>query len=164
MQILVELEKLIDIEIQTFDGIEKKLLEKKETIIKGQADRLKTVDLQLIEYHKKLEQIVIHKKLINKEFGDENKTLSEIIKDIQDKNIAKRFENKKTIINAKTKKIQSLNEIIQELIQHALKLIEGSVLVIAEAFNPEGRINYDSQGRKQSGSSPMKISSIIEEA
>jgi hypothetical protein len=164
MQILLELEKLIDIEIQTFDGIEKKLLEKKETIIKGHADRLKTVDLQLLEYHKKLEQIVVHKKLINKEFGDENKTLSEIIKGIQDKNIAQRFENKKTIINTKTKKIQRLNEVIQELIQHALKLIEGSVLVIAEAFNPEGRINYDSQGRKQSGSSPMKTSSIIEEA
>lgn len=166
MGIYLELEQLLDIEIQTFDEIEKTLAEKKSILVKGEPNKLKPIDEQLIEYNKKLETILIKKTSINKELGDEKQTLSALINNIQDTSTANRLTEKKLTINSKTKKIEMLNSTITELIKHALNLIENSVLSIAEALNPKSNIQnvYNQQGKRNNENRSITFSSIVEDA
>ncbi|MFA6989187.1 MAG: flagellar export chaperone FlgN [Candidatus Gastranaerophilaceae bacterium] len=165
MEILLELEQILDNQIQTFEKLEEKLTEKKTTIIKGDVKSLKVIDEQILSYSNDLKQILESRKLINKKLGDENKSLNQIIKEIEDKDIARRLENKRTILNDKVKKITNLNAIAQELIKHAMNLVKGTILIIAKALNPQkGQGAYDRRGHKNNTDLPSSISSVIKEA
>lgn len=165
MELLLELEKNLDNQIQTVEKLEEKLAEKKTIIIKGDAKSLKNIDEQILSYSSDLAQLLEYRKHINKKLGDENKSLSDIIKEIEDKCIAQRLENKRRILTDKIKKINKLNIIGQELIKHAMNLIQGTVSIIAKALNPQtGKGAYDRRGQKSGKDLIPAISSMVREA
>lgn len=164
MEILLELEKNIDNQIQTFEKLEQKLEEKKTSIIKGHVKNLKNIDDEILCYSNDLKKVIERRKFINKKFGNENKPLSQIIQEIEDKNIAQRLENKRLILKNKAQKITKLNTIAQELTKHAMNLIKGTISIIAKTLNPQtGKAAYDRRGHKNNQDIIPAVSSVIRE-
>ena len=165
MEKVVELNNILDEEIKFCEKFEELLLHKKELLIHSKATALKEFDEKIYDAQKKLQQISENKLNITKKFGNEKMKLSEIIKTIENKNIAQELELKRKKIQISAQKITLLNKIINSLIEHSLKMIDGSILAIANAIaatQTKGDY-YNGYGTKERQAG-MTISAIIEDA
>lgn len=165
MKIIIELEKLLDSEINTYEEIENNLKEKREFLVKGDMEGLKKADERILEYNTRMEDIIKDRLELNKKLGSEGLTLSSIIKRTTDRSAAKRIEDRKNKINSIAKNIEVHNLAITELIKHALKLVEGSIGGLAQALNPQKSelATYSNVGRTGGNNSDSQLSSIVKE-
>lgn len=165
MKKVLELNNILDEEIKFCEKFEELLLQKKELLIHSKATSLKNFDEKIYEAQKKLQEITENRRSITKSFGNENLKLSEIINSIQDKNLANELDSKRKKIQISAQKITLINKVINSLIEHSLKVIDGSILAIANAIaatQTKGDY-YNSYGTKEQQEG-MTISAIIEDA
>ncbi|MDD3593138.1 MAG: flagellar export chaperone FlgN [Candidatus Gastranaerophilales bacterium] len=164
MKKVIELNQIIDNEIQICKEFDEILEAKKEAIMKSKVTELAQFDAKIVEYHKKLKEISVTRKLVNKKFGNENLYLSQIISLIEDKSEATKIKEKRNVIRNITQKIELNNKIINSLIDHSLKIIDGSILAIAMALS-NGDLQSKVYGQKGEKIQNNDIkSSIVEEA
>ena len=165
MDKVLELNNILDEEIKFCTKFEDLLVQKKDVVIHTKAARLKEFDEQIYAAHKKLETLAQNRKNIAAKFGNENLKLSEIIKNIQDEQTAKTLENKRKQLQNSITKITLLNKVINSLIEHSLKMIDGSIATIANAMaktQTKGDY-YNGYGEKQK-QEIHTLSAIIEDA
>ena len=165
MEKILELNKILDEEIKFCEDFEELLLQKKELVMHSKVLQLKAFDEKIYAAQKRLEQISQNRSLITQKFGDENAKLSEIIKSIPNKVEANKLEEKRKKIQVSTQKITLINKIINSLIEHSLKIIDGSIFSIAAAIEKSQTKGdyYNNLGTKQKQET-MTLSAIIEDA
>lgn len=165
MEKVIELNNILDEEINFCEKFEELLLHKKELLIHSRATSLKEFDEKIYEAQKRLQQISENRLNITKKFGNENMKLSEIINSLEDKKIAQELEVKRKKIQISAQKITLINKIINSLIEHSLKMIDGSILAIANAISATQTKGdyYNGYGIKERQEG-MTISAIVEDA
>lgn len=165
MNKVLELNNILEEEIKFCEKFEELLLQKKDMVIHTKVSRLKEFDDQIYEAQKKLETLAQNRKSITAKFGNENLKLSDIIKNIEDKVSAQTLEEKRQKIQYSIKKITLLNKVINSLIEHSLKMIDGSISAIANAMAQSQSKGdyYNGYGEKQKQQGAT-LSAIIEDA
>ena len=165
MDKVLELNSILDEEIKFCANFEELLVQKKEMVIHTQASRLKEFDEQIYAAHKKLESLTQNRKNITSKFGNKNLKLSEIISNINDKQAAQKLEAKRKHLENSIKRITLLNKVINSLIEHSLKMIDGSIATIANAMAKSQTKGdyYNGYGEKQK-QEIHTLSAIIEDA
>src|ERR1035437_2818471 len=132
-----EFEKVLDKEINVYLKIEKCVLEKKQSLVVGDLKKLKVIDFELNKYSALAKKLEEERNKVTSSFDKNNLTLKEIIEKIEEKEKRDRLttlrEKLKKIVNS----VKSHNDINVKLIEHALKMLELSVLAIAKALIPE---------------------------
>ncbi|MCK7521074.1 MAG: flagellar protein FlgN [Ignavibacteriales bacterium] len=161
---IIELEKILDQEIQAYSALEKYIIDKKDSLISGNIDQLRSIDTEIEHLNSKMLELESKRKLVNSSIGNENLTLKEIIEKIEkeDKTKAERFSNIRDNMKNLSENIQKQNNINLQLIEHSLKMLENSVTSIAKALMPE-MSSYNNIGKKDN-SNNISVSSIIREA
>ncbi len=161
---IIELEKLLDNEIEAYSQIEQFIVDKKESLIKGDLENLRYADSNIEKFSSVINKLESKKNEITSKLGNENITLSEIISRIEneDKQQAVRLYKSKEKIGMLVKNIHRQNNINMELINHSMKLIESTVMLISNALMPEVT-GYNNLGKTNKHNSNVGISSIIEE-
>lgn len=165
MEKVLELNNILDEEIQFCEKFEELLLQKKELLIHSKATALKDFDERIYEAQAKLQQITQNRLNVTKKFGNEQMKLSEIIGSLEDKTAARELEIKRKKIQISAQKISLINKVINSLIEHSLKVIDGSILAIANAIaatQTKGDY-YNGYGIKERQEG-MTISAIVEDA
>ena len=166
MNRFIELENQIDKEINAYLELNGYLDEKKQFLIKSDIKNLEIIDLKILELNKKLQEIFEERISVNKEFGDEKIILKQIIANVKDYNLHERLQSKYLKIKEIAKEIKRKNEINQILINHSLKIIEGTVKTIADTLNPIQVIEneYTKQGKLKVKQMQNVKSAIVKEA
>ena len=158
---VVELEKLLDQEIESYSKLESYIVEKKNSLIKGDIEKLKYIDIEIEKFNSVISKLEGKKNQISKKFGDENLTLKEIIERIDNDAESKRLLNSREKLLNIVNNVQKQNKTNKELLKHALKLVENSINIIANVLIPECSA-YNNYGKANKASA--KISSIVQEA
>ena len=165
MDKIIELNRILDEEIQFCEKFESLLLQKKELLIHAKAKQLKEFDDKIYEAQKRLQELNENRINITKQFGNAKMNLSDIINELSDKNAAKELETKRKKIQIFAQKISIINKVINSLIEHSLKMIDGSIFAIANAMSQSQSKGdyYNGHGEKQQQQG-VTLSAIIEEA
>ncbi len=165
MDRILELNNVLDEEIKFCEKFEELLLAKKDVLIHSKPMMLKEFDDKIYEAQKKLAQLTESRRNITQKFGNENTKLSDIIKQISNPTEAKQLEEKRKKIQLFAEKIQITNKVINSLIEHSLKLIDGSIFTIAKAIaKTQNKGDYYNLYGKKEKQEVATISAIIEEA
>lgn len=165
MEKVLELNKILDEEIDFCEKFENLLSQKKEILVHSKVDKLKDFDEKIYDAQKRLQELNLSRINISKEFGDGNVNLSDIIKTIDDKKLANELETKRKKIQVFAQKIAIMNKVINSLIEHSLKMIDGSILAIASAIKTSQTKGdyYNKLGVKEE-QHLRTLSAIIEDA
>ncbi len=165
MDKILELNKVLDEEIKFCEKFEELLLQKKELLIHSKANKLREFDDRIYEAQKKLRELNENRIKITQKFGNERTKLSDIIKELEDQNTAKELDIKRKKIQIFAQKITIINKVINALIEHSLKMIDGSILSIANAMaqaqSKDDYYNIHGEKHRHEGST---LSAIIEDA
>jgi len=165
MEKVLELNQILDKEIEFCENFESLLLQKKELLIHSKANELKAFDNRIYDAQKQLKEINDTRINISKKFGNGDMKLSEIIKNIEDKATARELELKRKKIQAFAQNITVTNNVINSLIEHSLKLIDGSIYSIATAMaSTQTKGDYYNKNGAKEQQNLSTISAIIEEA
>lgn len=142
---ILELEKILEQEINACSQLEKYITDKNELLVKGDIEGLIKTDKELEKYNEAV------KKLEEKR--------QEIYPDRHPPQLKTQVDKLKTkLIN-----IEKLNNINAELLNHSLKIIEGSILSITKVLVPESS-SYNRKGKVKQEETTQAISSVIHEA
>lgn len=155
---ILELEKILNQEIETYSKLEECINGKKESLIKGDIEKLGAVDVELEKYNivvKKLEEK-------RKQIYPDNLTLREIIERIENREQASKISFLREKIKTSVINIQKQNTINNELLKHSLKIVENSINFIANALIPEGSA-YNQKGASKTRKSLSGLSSVNHE-
>lgn len=164
MQIEIkELEAVLNQEIEAYSKLEQYILDKKDSLIKGDIDKLKNIDFELEKYSNVVEKLELKRSEINSKTGNENLTLKEIINRIESEEQSQKLSNMRSKLKNLVSNIQKQNRINALLIDHSLKLVEHTVVSIANVLIPESSA-YNNMGKIKSNTNKEGVSSIIEEA
>ena len=165
MDKLIELNEALDKELEFCENFENLLLQKKELLIHSKASKLKEFDDKIIDAQTQLKILNDNRIRISKQFGENNPSLSEIIKNLNDKAVAIELEQKRKKLQIFSQKIGIINKIVNTLIEHSLKLIDGNIEAIAKAMASKQTKGdyYNDQGMK-SEQHLAPLSAIIEDA
>lgn len=155
---IFELEKILNQEIEAYSKLEEYINGKKEYLIKGDIAKIKTVDIELEKYNGIIEKLEEKRK----EIYPANITLKEIIEKIENKEQADRISEQKNKIKRFVLNIQKLNKINIELLKHSLKMIENSIVFIANVLVPEGSA-YNKKGLSKTVKNISNFSSVEHE-
>ncbi|OGI01628.1 MAG: hypothetical protein A2Y25_05665 [Candidatus Melainabacteria bacterium GWF2_37_15] len=142
---ILELEQILEQEITACSELEKYITEKKNCLVKGDLEGLIKTDIELEKYN----EAIIKLEEKRKEIYPDNPPLH--IKTLKEK------------LKKKLTKIENQNTINAELLKHALKVIEGSILSITKVLVPESS-SYNSKGKINKDENIGIISSIVHEA
>ncbi|MCQ2958348.1 MAG: flagellar protein FlgN [Candidatus Gastranaerophilales bacterium] len=165
MDKVLELNKVLDEEIEFCENFENLLLQKKELLIHSQASKLKEFDEKIYAAQKQLKELNDNRIKISEKFGNNTPSLSEIISNLNDRAAAIELEQKRKKLQIWGQKINIINKVVNALIEHSLKLIDGNIWSIAkaiEATQTKGDY-YNKQGSKAQQQLPT-MSAIVEEA
>lgn len=165
MEKVLELNQILDKEIEFCENFESLLLQKKELLVHSKANELKAFDDRIYDAQKELMAINDTRINVSKKFGNGDMKLSEIIKNIEDKTTARELEIKRKKIQAFAHNITVTNNVINSLIEHSLKLIDGSIYSIANAMaSVQTKGDYYNKNGTKERQNLSTISAIIEDA
>jgi len=156
---ILELEKLLNEEIEAYSKLEEYITDKKNCLISGDMTKVQSIDSELQKYNCAIEKL----KEKRSEIYPENLTLKQIIDRIENKEHANKILSLRLKIKGIVTNIQKQNTISTELIKHSLKVIENSIISIANVLVPEGSA-YNKNGTAQKRDNIPHLSSIEHEA
>lgn len=159
---ILELEKILNEEIEAYSTLEKYIIEKKDNLIQGNIEKLKYTDNELEKYSAIVEKLETKRAKVSSKFGNERMSLREIIDNIEDNRQAERISSTRDKLQNIAGNIQRHNNINAQLIAHSLKLIEHSVVSIANILVPESSA-YNNSGKIKCTQAET-ISSVVHEA
>ena len=165
MDKLVELNEALDKELEFCENFENLLLQKKELLIHSKASELKEFDDKILNAQTQLKILNDNRIRISKQFGENNSSLSEIIKNLNDKAVAIELEQKRKKLQIFSQKISIVNKIVNTLIEHSLKLIDGNIEAIAKAMaSKQTKGDYYNEQGVKSEQQLAPLSAIVEDA
>ncbi len=142
---ILELEKILEREINACSQLEKYITEKNDYLIKGDIEGLIKTDIELEKYNEAV------------------KKLEEKRKEIYPDNPPQYIKNLKNKLKDKLVNIEQKNNLNSELLKHALKIVESSILSITKVLVPESA-SYNNRGKISREENTETISSIVHEA
>lgn len=160
---IIELEKVLSEEIETYTNLEKIIIAKKESLVKGDMEKLKNIDCEIEKFVSITQELDNKRISVSSKFSDENLTLEEIIEIIEkeDQKEAQQIANLRKQLKFKAENVQRQNKINAQLIENALKLIEFSINSIIKAVTPEA-VSYNNMGKfKNNNRNKISVSSVI---
>lgn len=159
-----KLENIIDNEINGYQHIEKLYVDKKELLIKGKADDLHTIDEQIMNTYKNINACAEARKQVSVTMNLPSFSLTDIINKIKesDETAARKFEEKKGVVNELAKKIYQLERTNLELLKHGMHVTNKTLEIIIRGLKPITN-EYDKKGQNIA-KQHLEMSSIVEEA
>jgi hypothetical protein len=155
---ILELEKILNQEMEAYSKLEEYITDKKDCLVRGDIEKIKTIDTELEKYNYAVEKLEEKRKQIY----PENLTLKEIIKGIENKEHAERITALRGKIKGILSNIQKQNTINMELLKYSLKIVENSIVTIANVLIPEGSA-YNRKGISKKRENTLNLSSIEHE-
>jgi len=155
---VLELEKILNAEIEAYSKLEEYIAEKRSSLVNGNISKIIEIDTELCKYNNAVE--TLDKK--RKELYPENLTLKEIIDRIENKEQAKKISTLRERVQNLIIKVQKQNLINSELIKHSLKIVENSIVSIANVLIPESAA-YNIKGAIKTNNRLSGISSVEHE-
>lgn len=155
---LQELENILEQELDACLTLEKYLVDKKKSLVKGDIDGVMKADLELQKYNAAVEKLEERKRQIS----PDSNALNAILENMQERNRAQEIKNLDEKLKSTIKNIQKENNITAELIKHALIIVESHVSSIVKAFAPE-TAHYNNRGKLAKDNEAEFVSSIIHE-
>jgi hypothetical protein len=156
---IMELEFLLNQEIEAYSKIEEYITDKNSLLVKGEMEKVKTLDEELEKYNFIIEKLERKRRQIT----PRNTTLKDIINRIEDKNEAEKLAGLREKIKSILANVQRQNIISSELIKYSMKIVENSISVIANVLVPEGSA-YNRTGGVKTSKEIFNISSVEIEA
>lgn len=156
---ILELEQILNNEIEAYSKLEEYISGKNEYLIKGDIEKINEVDVELEKYNCIIEKLEEKRKNIY----PENVTLKEIIEKIENREQADKIANLRNKIKSILLNVQKQSTVNVELLKHSLKIVENSIVVIANALVPEGSA-YNQKGVHKASKQLLNISSVEHEA
>ena len=134
-------------------------------MVHSKATELKEYDEKICKAQEKLQELTKIRQTVTSKFGDKHKTLSELISNIEDKAQRRELELKRETIRGFVYKITIINKVINSLIEHSLKMIDGSIGAIAKAtVATQTKGDYYNQTGQKQQQEIQTLSAIIREA
>lgn len=160
-----ELEQILDGEIDAYSRLEKCVMDKKDILIKGDMDALRKIDAQLENHIVLVSKLEKQRQIVISRIGCGTSTLRDIIDGVNNKESASSLDKKLLNLKDLVFNVKRYNDINAELIKHSLKLIEHSVVSIANVLMPESS-SYNGKGRAKTDrkNQNISISSVNAEA
>ena len=155
---ILELEKILNQEIEAYSKLEEYISGKKQHLINNDMEKIIVVDAELEKYNYIVEKLEEKRK----QLYPDNSTLKEIIEKIENKDQAKKLFNLRNKMKSILSNIQKQNTINIELLKHSLKIVENSIVVIANALVPEGSA-YNKKGATKAEKRLFDLSSVEHE-
>jgi len=155
---IIELEKILNQEIEAYSKLEEYIIGKKQHLIKGDMEKIIVVDKELEKYNQVVEKLEEKRKQIY----PDNSTLKDIIERIENKEQANKISKLRDKIKNLLSNIQKQNIINIELLKHSLKIIENSIVLIANTLVPEG-CAYNKKGAIKTEKRLSDLSSVEHE-
>jgi len=155
---VLELEKILNQEIEAYSKLDEYITEKRCCLINGDINKVIEVDTELQKYNSAVEKL--DKK--RREIYPEDLTLKDIIEKIENKEQAKKISTLREKVKTLILKVQKQNFINNELIKHSLKIVESSIISIANVLIPESAA-YNIKGAIKTNSRLSSISSVEHE-
>lgn len=161
---ILELENLIDNEIEQYKIIEKLYVDKKEILTQAKSEELLQVDAKILDVVQNISNIANKRKNISKKMNLMSDSLSEMIGFLKtkDADAAKRFEEKKVVINELTQSIVLLEKTNMDLTRHGIQFTNKTLEAILKGAAVATQ-EYNEHGKNISNEN-LEMSSIIEEA
>lgn len=156
---IFELEKILNQEIEAYSKLEEYITDKKNCLIKGDIEKIKTIDSELEKYNFAVEKLEEKRKKIY----PDNLTLKQIIERIENRDYAEKMSVLRTKIKNIALNIQKQNTISMELLKYSMKVVENSIITIANVLVPEGS-SYNKKGFANKRDSIANLSSVEHEA
>ncbi len=157
------LENLINQEIDEYKNIEKLYADKKEILVHCKTAELYEIDSQITDTYKKIKNLSSMRKNVTKSMNMLSFSMSDIIKKLkeQDESAAKKFEEKKAIVNELAQKIFNLEKTNYELIKHGMLVTNKTLEIFLKGIKPITK-EYNQKG-KNIAKDQLEMSSIVEE-
>ena len=161
---LIKFKETVDEEIKIYEEMEQLYKLKQAVLVQCKPDELWNVDEKIVSRINTIKELSSRRKEAGKYLGNENITMSEVIKKAMNSNkkLAENFEKQKKTLNLLTTSISLYENSNRELIKHGLNVTEKKLNIIFNTLSPHGN-QYDNSG-KNTGSGDLKISSVVEEA
>lgn len=159
---ILELEKILNEEIEAYTRLEKYILKKRDSLISGDLEKLKNIDDEIEKFGHEAEEIETKRIKTGKKLGNENLTLKEIIERIEEEDKAENFSNLRTKLKTIIENINRQNKVNTQLIEHSLKIVEHSIVAIANILIPEATA-YNNFGKISKNQVKTGVSSVIHE-
>ncbi len=162
---LNELEQILDKEIKTYKEIDECIIDKKNILMKNDAESLLKVDQKLLSYSQKMTDLEKERINFYSTMTPRQSSLSAIIESAMnlDRNKANKIQEKRNKIVSLAKNIEKNENTNKELVKHSLKMIESTVSMIAKALNPK-MDSYGNTGKAYGRAITPGLSSIVKEA
>ena len=165
MDKVLELNQILDTEIEFCEKYENLLTQKRDLLVHSKALELRACDEQIYAAQKELSQINTKRIDVSKEFGNGDLKLSDIIKNLEDKVQARELEIKRKKIEEFARKISTINDVVNSLLEHSMKLIDGTITSLASAIAAtQTKGDYYNKDGTTEHQNLSTISAIIEEA
>ena len=157
------LENLINQEIDEYKNIEKLYADKKEILVHCKTAELYEIDSQITDTYKKIKNLSSMRKNVTKSMNMLSFSMSDIIKKLkeQDESAAKKFEEKKAIVNELAQKIFNLEKTNYELIKHGMLVTNKTLEIFLKGIKTITK-EYNQKG-KNIAKDQLEMSSIVEE-
>lgn len=159
---ILELENILNQEIDVFSELEKYTIEKKQHLINSDIENLRSVDIEIEKLSVTISDLELKKSQLLSKTG-KLQDLTGAIEELVDKEKASTLTILKNKIKDLVLNIYKQNNINAQLIEHSLKLIEQTVLIITNTLMPETSA-YNSSGKVKKNQTKTGVSSIIQEA
>lgn len=161
---ILSLEKIVEEEISGYEKIEKLYMDKKEILIRGKSDDLLNIDSKILNTFQNINKIAMKRVGILNELDIKTPNMSAIIEFANKNNpeIAKRFEEKKKIINELSSNISKLEKLNLELTKHGINITNKTLEAILKSLTVTTN-EYNQRGQNIAGEH-LEMSSIVEEA
>ncbi|EKE03823.1 MAG: hypothetical protein ACD_20C00147G0004 [uncultured bacterium] len=160
---LLELEEALNQEIEAYSKLERYILEKKDSLVSGDIEKLKNIDYEIEKFGSETEKLGTRRAKINSRFGSENLTLKEIIEKIEEEDKAEKISGLRLKLKNLAENIRRQNNINAQLIEHSLRILEFSITSIANVIIPEASA-YNKLGKANNNPNNTGVSSVIHEA
>lgn len=158
-----ELEKILNQEIEAYSRLERYIIDKKESLVSGDIDKLRNIDCEIEKIASETEILEKQRTQVTRKFGNENLTLKEIIEKIEQEDKTEKISGLRQKLKNIGGNIARQNKINAQLIEHSLRIIEYSVISIANILMPEAS-SYNNFGKIKGSNNKPGVSSVIHEA
>lgn len=161
---VTELEMVLNQQIEAYLKLEECIYQKKDSLINGDMERLKNIDMELERFTTVVEKLETERVKATSKISSKNLSLKDIIELIQEKDQdqARRISQSRDKLKEIVGNIKKQNTVNAKLIEHSLNIIKFSVNSIVNMLIPETS-SYNNFGRVN-GNSDKGISSIIHDA